>query len=47
MNASVNILTLKWGARYSAEYVNRIYRGVKRNLRRPFRFVCEIGRAHV
>ena len=40
MNEPVNILTLKWGARYSAEYVNRIYRGVKRNLRRPFRFVC-------
>ena len=25
----VNILTLKWGTMYSAEYVNRIYRGVK------------------
>ena len=36
----VNILTLKWGTMYSAEYVNRIYRGVKRNLHRPFRFVC-------
>lgn len=37
---NVNILTLKWGALYSAEYVNRIYRGVKANLHRPFRFVC-------
>lgn len=36
----VNILTLKWGARYPAEYVNRLYRGVRRNLHRPFRFVC-------
>ena len=35
-----NILTLKWGTLYSAEYVNRLYRGVARNLRRPFRFVC-------
>jgi hypothetical protein len=40
MNEPVNILTLKWGDAYSAEYVNRIYRGVKRNLKRPFRFVC-------
>ena len=36
----VNILTLKWGKVYSADYVNRIYRGVKAHLRRPFRFVC-------
>ena len=36
----VNILTLKWGVLYSAEYVNRVYRGVKRNLKREFRFVC-------
>ena len=39
-DAKVNILTLKWGDRYSAEYVNRIYRGVKAHLKRPFRFVC-------
>ena len=37
---SVNILTFKWGTLYSAEYVNRIYRGVKAHLNRPFRFVC-------
>ena len=37
---SVNILTFKWGTLYSAEYVNRIYRGVKAHLKRPFRFVC-------
>ena len=36
----VNILTLKWGTLYSAEYVNRVLRGVKRHLHRPFRFVC-------
>ena len=36
----VNVLTLKWGALYPADYVNRIYAGVKRHLRRPFRFVC-------
>ena len=35
-----NILCLKWGTLYSAEYVNRLYRGVKAHLHRPFRFVC-------
>lgn len=39
-NEKVNILTLKWGNLYSADYVNRIYRGVKAHLKRPFRFVC-------
>ena len=40
MSDSVNILCLKWGTLYSAEYVNRLYRGVKAHLHRPFRFVC-------
>ena len=36
----VNVLCLKWGERYPAFYVNRLYAQVKRNLSRPFRFVC-------
>ena len=36
----VNVLCLKWGTRYPAFYVNRLYAQVKRNLSRPFRFVC-------
>ena len=36
----VNVLCLKWGTFYSADYVNRLYRGVKARLHRPFRFVC-------
>lgn len=44
MNDPVNVLTLKWGDRYSAEYVNRIYRGVRVHLHRPFRFVCVTDR---
>lgn len=36
----VNILCLKWGSYYEPKYVNRLYAGVKRNLKRPFRFVC-------
>ena len=40
MYEPVNILCLKWGTLYPAEYVNRLYRGVKAHLHRPFRFVC-------
>lgn len=36
----VNIICLKWGNRYSADYVNRLQRGVARHLKRPHRFVC-------
>lgn len=36
----VNVLCLKWGSYYGPEYVNRLYRGVKAHLKRPFRFVC-------
>lgn len=40
MEKKVNVLCLRWGDAYSVEYVNRLYRGVKANLPRPFRFVC-------
>ena len=36
----VNIVTLKWGTLYGPEYVNRLYRGVQRHLKRTFRFIC-------
>jgi hypothetical protein len=42
----VNVLCLKWGTCYGPEYVNRLYAGVKRNLSRPFRFVCVTDDAH-
>src|SRR5574344_713434 len=35
-----NVLCLKWGTRYPAFFVNRLYAGVSRHLRPPFRFVC-------
>lgn len=35
-----NILCIKWGTKYGAEYVNRLYHGVRANLTGPFRFVC-------
>ena len=39
-SSSVNVLCMKWGDYYTADYVNRLYAGVRRNLMRPFRFVC-------
>lgn len=36
----VNVVCLKWGDRYGAHFVNRLYDGVRRNLGREFRFVC-------
>lgn len=40
MNDVVNVLCMKWGTKYPADYVNRLYSMVARNLNRPFRFVC-------
>lgn len=37
---AVNVLCIKWGKKYGPEYVNRLHNMVRRNLRRPFRFVC-------
>jgi hypothetical protein len=37
---TANIVCLKWGRKYSAEYVNRLYRMVQRTLSSPYRFVC-------
>lgn len=36
----VNVVCLKWGQLYGPDYVNKLYRGVARNLTQPFRFVC-------
>ncbi len=36
----VNIICMKWGAKYGPEYVNRLYSMVARNLSIPFRFIC-------
>lgn len=36
----LNILTLKVGAKYGPEYVNRLYRGIARHTTVPFRFFC-------
>lgn len=36
----VNVVCVKWGAKYGPEYVNRLYRMVQKNLSYPFRFYC-------
>ena len=40
MSEVVNVLCMKWGNKYPADYVNRLYFMVARNICRPFRFVC-------
>ncbi|UTW44101.1 glycosyltransferase [bacterium SCSIO 12696] len=37
---AVNILCMKWGTKYDAVYVNRLYSMVSRHLSLPFRFIC-------
>lgn len=34
------VLCMKWGTKYGAEYVNRLYNMVKRHTTIPFKFVC-------
>ncbi len=36
----LNVLCMKWGPKYSPEYVNILYRMVSRHLTLPFRFIC-------
>ncbi|MBX3443024.1 MAG: hypothetical protein KF774_11520 [Planctomyces sp.] len=39
------IVCMSWGPAYGAEYVNRLYSMVARNITPPFRFVCLTDRA--
>jgi hypothetical protein len=36
----VNIICMKWGTKYSADYVNKLRRMVARHLSLPHRFIC-------
>ena len=36
----VNILCVKWGTKYGPDYVNKLAGMVRRNMSRPYRFVC-------
>jgi len=31
---------MKWGTKYESEYVNKLFRGIKRNINRKFDFYC-------
>ena len=35
-----NVLCIKWGSKYSADYVNKLYSMVERHLSLSHRFVC-------
>ncbi|MBR1775487.1 glycosyltransferase [bacterium] len=35
-----NVICIKWGTKFGAEYVNNLYRMVEKNLPIPHRFVC-------
>jgi hypothetical protein len=37
---TLNVVCIKWGTKYPAEYVNNLARGVRRLLTVPHRFVC-------
>jgi len=36
----INIVCFKWGSKFSAEYVNKLYNAVRRNVTLPHNFVC-------
>jgi len=36
----MNIVCVKWGTKYSAEYVQKLYNMVSRNMKIPFEFYC-------
>lgn len=36
----VNLICMKWGSKYGADYVNRLHSMVSRNLDRAHRFIC-------
>lgn len=40
MAESLNVACVKWGTKYTASHVNRLYRMVCKNLDRPFEFYC-------
>lgn len=40
LDTNINVVCIKWGDKYSAEYVNKLYSMVQRHLTLPHRFVC-------
>ena len=40
MNLPVNIICMKWGSKYGANYVNTLYAMIARNITLPFQLTC-------
>lgn len=40
MSGNNYVLCMKWGTKYGAEYVNRLYQMVRKNLTLPFQMIC-------
>ena len=40
MTNPVNIICMKWGKKFPASYVNRLYGMISRNITLPFQLVC-------
>jgi len=40
MHNGLHVVCLKWGDKYPPEYVNRLFRMLRRNLQTPFEFHC-------
>jgi tetratricopeptide (TPR) repeat protein len=36
----ISFISMKWGSKYGADYVNKLYRGIKRNITKNFLFYC-------
>lgn len=36
----ITIVCFKWGNKFSAEYVNKLYNAIKRNVTIPYEFIC-------
>jgi tetratricopeptide (TPR) repeat protein len=40
INESISFITMKWGTKYGFDYVNKLYRAIKRNTTKSFIFYC-------
>ena len=40
MDSNKNVVCIKWGDKFSADYVNKLYNMVQRNLSLKHRFIC-------
>ena len=38
--SEILVVCVKYGTKYGADYVNKLFRGVKNNLNLPHKFIC-------